>query len=81
MKNKTVQELHNAINKASHQLLRLRHSLDDCDKTNQTYNKLLIQRASMRKRLKSIQSTSLLGLIFDKFKKKPKQKLICDYFK
>ena len=81
MNNKTAQELNNSINKISYQLLKLKNSIETCDKSNKIYNKLLIQRACIRRKLKSMQSRNFLSFIFTRFQKKPKQKLISDYFK
>jgi hypothetical protein len=76
-------ELERSISHITCTLGVLRKNSDNCEETSKTYNKLLIKRAELRKKL----SESYPCLLINMFRKNlkslnfiKKEKLICDYF-
>lgn len=67
-------------------LNKLKTVIDDNEEYNNAYNRLLVQRAELRKRLSDIKTTNIIGLFNSNLSRlnqlgfKNKKKLICDYF-
>ncbi|EKE04445.1 MAG: hypothetical protein ACD_20C00077G0002 [uncultured bacterium] len=78
MKNKPADELKNSINVLSGQIDQLKSSIDTCDNSNRLYNRLMIERASIRQKLRELSSNNIVSFFCKK--SKPSQKRICDYF-
>ena len=59
---------------------QLSNSLDN-EELSKTYNRLLIERATIRKKLENKKSNNVLINFCEKLNRKKNKKLICDYFK
>lgn len=75
---KRVNEIRQSILKLNTELIRLQPKLEHSKTVNIKYNKILIQKAELKKELDDLQKP-LLKTIFG-FLKKKKEKSICDYF-
>ncbi len=80
---KRKQEIENSINYLTCVLNKLRTKIHESEDYNVAYNRLLIKRAELRKKLTCTPAKAVISL----FKKKlhclnphNKEKLICDYF-
>ncbi len=71
-------ELQTEINRLSFQIEQIKNKVDESKELNILYNRLLIERAHVRKKLKEAESKNIFSYL-PKFKKK-KKKIICDYF-
>ncbi|MFH0702758.1 MAG: hypothetical protein V2B14_04370 [bacterium] len=82
MKDRPDKKLKSSINQLSYKINQIKSSLDTCEESNRIYNRLLIERACIRKKLKEFQSKSIISFLCKKLTifKRNKQKLICDYF-
>ncbi len=75
-------ELQTEINRLSFQIEQIKNKVDESKELNILYNRLLIERAHVRKKLKAAESKNLFsylpkpGLFFNKKEKKK----ISDYF-
>lgn len=79
MNRKKAQEIKEAIQTCKMRLLTIKpHLSDDRSGLNESFNKLLIEKAVLRDSLK-MKKISFLSNIIKKFKKE-KRELICDYF-
>ena len=65
----------------SYLISQLRDNLGDNEDLNRTYNRLLLERAMVRKNIKKSESKNILTCFCEKLNKKRREKLICDYFK
>jgi len=81
MRNQSIKELKNLINRISCSINQLKNKADKCGETSRAYNRLLIQRACIRKRLKDIESRNVISFFIKKLRLQSKPKQICDYFK
>jgi len=81
MRNKSAKELRALINHLSCQLIRLKPGIEECEKTSLMYNRLLIQRANIKKKLKDMHSGNIFSSMMKKLSFEKNPKLICDYFK
>lgn len=83
---KRKEELENSIIHLTCMLNKLKTLIDDSEEYNMAYNRLLIQRAELRKNLSEINTNNIIELFSNSVKKvknlsfKKKEKLICDYF-
>ncbi len=80
---KKTKDLENSINYLTSILNKLKTKIHENDEYNLAYNKLLIDRAELRKKLHLAKNNKLLYLIQSNLhylKPKNKEKLICDYF-
>lgn len=79
MNKKKAEEIKEAIQTCKMRLLTIKPHLSD-DKTalNESFNKLLIEKAILRDKLMK-KNSSFLSKLIKKIKSEPKQ-LICDYF-
>ncbi|OGI03997.1 MAG: hypothetical protein A2287_02875 [Candidatus Melainabacteria bacterium RIFOXYA12_FULL_32_12] len=81
MKNKPADELKSSIVKLSGQIDQLKSRITTCDDSNRVYNRLIIERACIRQKLKEMQSKNIVSFFCcKKVKSKGNQKRICDYF-
>jgi hypothetical protein len=82
LKMKKSKELENTESRLTYLIDQLKDSLDDNDELNKTYNRLLIERACVRKNLKyHTKPRNVLTCFCQKLTRKKNEKLICDYFK
>ena len=61
------------------QLLKLKEHIDKSEVCSDLYNKMLIEKAVLKKQLDDLQNRSIVGRIKHLLPKR--EKLICDYFK
>ncbi|OGH96154.1 MAG: hypothetical protein A2039_09170 [Candidatus Melainabacteria bacterium GWA2_34_9] len=73
-------ELDNSESRLNYLISMLKNKLDS-EELNRTYNRLLIERATIRKKLEFKKSKNVLTNFCQKLNKKRQEKLICDYFK
>lgn len=84
---KRKQNLENSIIHITCMLNKLKTLTEESEDYNMAYNRLLVQRAELRKNLSDIQTNNIINLFNNNLKKinclKPKnrEKLISDYFK
>ena len=80
---KRKKEIENSVLHLTCMLNKLKNLADDSQDYNIAYNRLLIQRAELRKQLLDIKNSNLIEILTKKFNKlssKKSEKLICDYF-
>jgi len=83
---KRKNELENSIIHLTCMLNKLKTVIDDNEEYNMAYNRLLIQRAELRKELSEISTYNIIELFNQNMTKlsqlnsKKHKKLICDYF-
>lgn len=76
---KVKRELISSIREKELQLAKLKEHIDKSEVCSDLYNKVLIEKAILKKQLEDLQNNSLINRIKHLL---PKQdKLICDYFK
>jgi len=80
IKNLPVRKIKNSINDLTYQICQLRDDADFSEEASIKYNRMLIERASLRKKCENIQSKSVISILFKKFGLKRDPKSICDYF-
>lgn len=73
-------ELENSESRLTYLIEQLRFNLYNEDMNN-TYNRLLVERASLRKKVDIGKSKNVITTFCQKLNRKKKEKLICDYFK
>jgi len=73
-------ELDNSESRLTYLINQLSNKLDNED-LGRTYNRLLIERATIRKKLEMKKSNNVLINFCEKLNRKKNKKLICDYFK
>ena len=73
-------ELDNSESRLNYLISMLKNKLDS-EELNKTYNRLLVERATIRKKLEFNKSKNVLTNFCQKLNKKRQEKLICDYFK
>lgn len=71
-------ELQDSIKGITNKLLELKNYLDSDKKANEIFNKLLIERAIIKKQLAELVENKFAKMLLGKTKK---ETLICDYFK
>ena len=71
-------ELISSIQEKELQLVKLREHIDKSEVCSDLYNKVLIEKAILKKQLDDLQNNSLLNRI--KHLLPRQEKLICDYF-
>lgn len=71
-------ELISSIQKREIQLAKLREHIDKSEVCSDLYNKVLIEKAILKKQLDDLQNNSLVNRI--KHLLPRQEKLICDYF-
>ncbi len=71
-------ELISSIQEKELQLAKLREHIDKSDVCSDLYNKVLIEKAILKKQLEDLQNNSLVNRI--KHLLPRQEKLICDYF-
>lgn len=69
-----------SIKEKESQLEKLRQHIDKSDVCSDLYNKVLIEKAILKKQLQDLQNCSILDRIKSIIPHK-KERLICDYFK
>lgn len=79
MKTSKKQKIIAEIFQKKQQLEKLKPQIATSKLSNDFYNKILIEKAVLKKQLDTVSKTKISKL-FDKIFK-PKSKLICDYFK
>ncbi|MDD3013137.1 MAG: hypothetical protein PHC34_05485 [Candidatus Gastranaerophilales bacterium] len=80
IKNIPTRKIKNSINDLTYQICQLRENADFSEEASIKYNRMLIERASLRKKCNIIQSKSVISILFKKFSLKKDPKSICDYF-
>jgi|GEM_PF-2217284 len=80
IKNLPSRKIKNSINDLSYLISQLRNDADISEEASVKYNRMLIERASLRKKCKETQSKSVISILFRKFSLKKDPKSICDYF-
>lgn len=80
MKNNCGKEMKSFINHLSARIQILKAGSDRSTDANKIYNRLIIERACARKKLKELQANNIVSFLSQKLNFKSKQKLICDYF-
>lgn len=73
-------ELENTETRLTYLISQLKNNLDNED-LNRTYNRLLVERAAVRKNLRYLKSKNVITSFCEKLNRKRQEKLICDYFK
>lgn len=74
-------ELENSESRLTYLIEQLQVNLyNENTDINKTYNRLLIERASLRKKRNLEKSKNVLTSFCEKLNRKKKEKLICDYF-
>ena len=81
MKTHSYEELKQLIVRLSGKINKLKPCLDSNDELNKVYNRLLVQRACVRKKLTDSKQKNVISFFLKKFQKKSEPKTICDYFK
>ncbi len=76
---KVKREIISSIRKKEIQLEQLQQHIDKSDVCSDLYNKVLIEKAILKKQLEDLQNNTLVNRI--KHLLPRKEKLICDYFK
>ena len=77
--NKVKNKLIYSIKEKELQLSKLKEHIDKSEICSDLYNKMLIEKAVLKKQLEDLQNKSLVNRI--KHLLPRKEKLICDYFK
>lgn len=80
---KRKQEIENSINHLTCILNKLRTKIDESEDYNAAYNRLLIKRAELRKKMNCTPASAVIDIFKEKIlylKPGYKEKLICDYF-
>lgn len=70
----------NSESRLTYLINQLKNKLDNED-LNRTYNRLLVERAALRKKIKYSSSKNVLINFCQKLSRRKQEKLICDYFK
>lgn len=73
------QELISSIKEKELQLAKLREHIDKSDVCSDLYNKVLLEKAILKKQLEDLQNNTLVNRI--KHLLPRQEKLICDYFR
>ncbi|MBD5402764.1 hypothetical protein HDR58_08200 [bacterium] len=76
---KVKQELISSIKEKELQLAKLREHIDKSDVCSDLYNKVLLEKAILKKQLEDLQNNTLVNRI--KHLLPRQEKLICDYFR
>ena len=79
MKTDKKQKIITEIFQKKQQLEKLKPYIEDSKISNDFYNKILIEKAVLKKHLDILSQTKFSKFFANIFK--PKQKMICDYFK
>lgn len=77
--NKVKNKLIYSIKEKELQLSKLKEHIDKSEICSDLYNKMLIEKAVLKKQLEDLQNKSLVNRIKHLLPKK--ERLICDYFK
>lgn len=80
MSKKAVDEIQASIKHISYQIGLLKSKINHSEEASIRFNRLIVQRACLRKRLTDLQSGSKILNLFKNFKIQSKEKNICDYF-
>lgn len=80
MRKQPAKELKKSINYMTYKINKLRGKIDSCEESGKLYNRLLIERAGARKKLKELESNNLISSMIKKITFKKEEKRICDYF-
>lgn len=84
LKTRKNNELEYSESRLSCLLNQLRGKLNNNEEANKNFNRLLIERAVVRKKLRQSRSKNVIALFCEKIGtigEKKTEKLICDYFK
>jgi len=73
------EKLKSSIREKEIQLSKLKEHIDKSEVCSDLYNKMLIEKAVLKKQLEELQNKSLVNRIKHLLPKR--EKLICDYFK
>lgn len=73
-------ELDNSESRLTYLIGQLRNRLDN-EELNRTYNRLLVERALIRKKLEQKKSRNVITDFCQRLNRRKHEKLICDYFK
>ena len=81
MSSQKSQKLRQSILKYNTEMSKLKDELSYSQEANEKYNKLMIKKAICKKELDATKNTLLQKIINKLNISRPKEKLICDYFK
>jgi hypothetical protein len=81
MKKSSSEEMQESILKLNYQISQLKKNADKSEVTSKLYNRLLIERAILRKKTNSKKPKRIIDILKEKFSSKSKEKCISDYFK
>lgn len=76
---KVKRELISSIREKEIQLAKLREHIDKSEVCSELYNKVLLEKAILKKQLEDLQNNSIVNRI--KHLLPHQEKLICDYFR
>jgi len=76
---KKNKDLQHSESRLTYLINQLKHKLEG-DEMNKTYNRLLVERAVVRKEREPKKNKNILVNFCEKLNRKRSQKLICDYF-
>jgi hypothetical protein len=74
-----ISELENNEARLSYLIGQLKNNLDT-EEINRKYNRLLVERASVRKKIKYSKTNNVLTCFCEKLSRRNKEKRICDFF-
>ena len=77
---KKNKEFDNQESRLTYLINQISNNLVNNEDLNRTYNRLLIERATIRKKLAQKKSKNVLTSFCEKLNRKKHHKLICDYF-
>lgn len=80
MSKKAVEEIKASIKHLTYQINLLKTKIDSSEESSKKYNRLVVQRACLRKKLSNIESNSNIFSVLRNIKFTKKEKSICDYF-
>lgn len=80
MSKKTTEEIKASIKHLTYQINLLKSKVDSSEESSKMYNRLIIQRACLRKKLSDSQTKGKLLNLFRNIKFSKQEKRICDYF-
>jgi len=76
---KKNKDLEQSESRLTYLISQIKHKLED-DEMNKTYNRLLVERAVVRKQKEPKKNKNILVNFCEKLNRRRNPKLICDYF-
>lgn len=78
---KVEKQLVASIKEKELQLAKLKEHIDKSDVCSDLYNKLLLEKAVLKKQLEDLKNNTILNRIKNHIIPRREKKLICDYFR